>query len=460
MSHIAYEIAARTDPGRDPEKQVNEDAVVHADTPLGVLAVVCDGMGGHSHGQEASALAVKTIVERLSSPRSGVSAPVALREAIEEANARVFGLEESKKAGFRPGATVVALLVHEGGAEVAHVGDSRVYMIHAGAIVQVTTDHSMVQKMVEHKLIRPEEAANHPDANKILRALGLSQNVEVEVRGEPIPFVTGDTFILCSDGLSDLVSASEILDVAASHPPAQAAGQLVDLANARGGHDNITVQIVRLRESARVSPDGAATIVDTMPLTASPPLDAGAGLADPTQPSPAVAPPPAEGSGETLMAAPLAAAPAPPQPTPQLAPVAPAAIPAAPRAPESTRAGRSRAPLFIGIGIAVAGLVAVAALVWSSQRPQHKPVDLVEPELKDAGVTLVDDDNDPSTPPVPRPVPPLSAAPPRPRATGVHVVPPATQVRPDSPPDLPQPTALPSTIPTAPPAPPLPPPTR
>src|SRR5690606_32756792 len=118
------------------------------------------------------------------------------------------------EAGFRPGSTVVAVLVHEGGAEVAHVGDSRLYLVHAGAISQVTKDHSMVQQMVDHNLIRAEDAAKHPDANKILRALGIAKEVEVEVRPEPVAYAAGDVFVLCSDGLSDLVEPAEILQIA------------------------------------------------------------------------------------------------------------------------------------------------------------------------------------------------------------------------------------------------------
>lgn len=464
MSQIAYEIAERTDPGRDPDKQVNEDAVVHADTPMGLLAVVCDGMGGHAGGQEASAEAIRTIVEQIKGAPAGMRAPDALRAAIVEANARVFALETSKKAGFRPGATVVAVLVHEGGAEVAHVGDSRVYLIHAGAIVQVTTDHSMVQKMVEHQLIRPEEAANHPDANKILRALGLAATVEVDVRAESIPFVSGDTFVLCSDGLSDLVTPSDILEIATSQPPAQAAGQLVDLANARGGHDNITVQVLRLRESARVSPDGAPTVVKTVPLTAAQPLPEGSSGAL------AGVVPPAETSGATLLAAPVGAATADappavaaaPAPVPVQAPSTSVVPAPAPHAPHEARSG-SRLPLIIGVAIAVAGLIAVALVVYTSQRPSHRPVELVPHATTDAGEpALYDDDNDPSTPPVPVPplgVPPLASQ-------GVRVVPPATKVRPDpapsapptdtAAPPVPAPT-VPTALPTPPPAPPAPP---
>ena len=264
----ACEIALRTDPGRDPDKQVNEDSAAHVDTPLGLLAIVCDGMGGHAGGKEASELAVKTIVEQVNAAPADLPRGEVLRTAITEANARVWNMPTAE-AGLRPGSTVVVVLVHENGAEIAHVGDSRVYLVHAGAISQVTRDHSMVQELVDRKIIKAEDAQKHPDANKILRALGIAKDVEVDVRPEPIAYVAGDVFILCSDGLSDLVTPAEILEVAGSHAPAQAAGRLVDLANARGGHDNITALVVRPKTSATAT--AAPTIVKTIPLTAHAP---------------------------------------------------------------------------------------------------------------------------------------------------------------------------------------------
>jgi protein phosphatase len=122
----------------------------------------------------------------------------------------------------------------------------------------------MVQQMVDAGLIAQEEAATHPNANQISRALGMKADVEVEVRKTPVVFVAGDAFVLCSDGLSDLVSAREILEIVGSVPAAQAVGQLVDLANARGGHDNITVQILRARESAIAVSEGAAPVAPTV----------------------------------------------------------------------------------------------------------------------------------------------------------------------------------------------------
>jgi serine/threonine protein phosphatase PrpC len=383
----AVEIAVRTDPGRDPEKQVNEDAAAHVEVKLGLLAVVCDGMGGHAGGKEASELAVKSIVEIVTAAPEKTAPRDALRVAIEEANRRVWGMP-TNEGGYRPGSTVVAILAHGAGAEIAHVGDSRIYLVHSGAITQVTKDHSMVQEMVDRNIIKAEEAAAHPDANKIMRALGIAKDVDVDVRPEPILFVAGDVFILCSDGLSDLVTATEILDIAGSRPAAQAAGQLVDLANARGGHDNITAMVVRMKGSA--SAGDAATIVKTMPLTAHEPTSApssgaapseqvsgprGTVLKAPLQPtsSPNVDVPAAV---KTVLAAPVAAAPRRD---------AAAAIPAAPPPPPpSERGERSKAPLVAGIVLVLVALGIVATFVWSQQRPRRAPVVVVPFDPADA----------------------------------------------------------------------------
>ena len=122
--------------------------------------------------------------------------------------------------------------------------------------------------MVDRGVLTIEQAAHHPDANRITRALGMAQEVEAEVRPQAVAHVPGDTFVLCSDGLSDLVEDREILEVVAAEPPAQAAGKLVDLANARGGHDNITVVVARAREAAQAVAGGVAPTVAETPTVA------------------------------------------------------------------------------------------------------------------------------------------------------------------------------------------------
>jgi serine/threonine protein phosphatase PrpC len=405
----AVEIAVRTDPGRDPDKQVNEDASFQKETALGLLAVVCDGMGGHAGGKEASELAIKTIAEIVEAAPAATGAAVALKRAVEEANARIWSMPTAE-AGYRPGSTVVAMLIHDGGAEVAHVGDSRLYLAHAGVISQVTRDHSMVQEMVDRNLIRAEDAAKHPDANKILRALGIAKDVEVDVRPEPVVFVTGDVFVLCSDGLSDLVEPAEILQIAGSHPPAQAAGQLVDLANARGGHDNITAMVIRMKASATVADTGDRTrrgVAKTIPLTAAP----------------SGAPEPLPGPTGTYIAGPAAhpsgvpAHPAPPGAP--VAPVAPVVSPSAasiPNAPPPSRPSldnaRSRTPwIVVGIVLAVIAVGIIGVLVFvANRKPTHRSVPVVD-DRRDIHADAGPDDDDAGADPVVEPAPPLNPEP-------------------------------------------------
>lgn len=251
---VAVDFAERTDPGRDPTKQINEDSCAYKVTPLGHLAVVCDGMGGHEGGKAASNRAIAAIFstfERGSqqaeqTPRGRADL---LRAAIAQANAEVYSLAPPELHA-RPGSTVVAILVHPGGAEIAHVGDSRVYVVHGSQVIPLTRDHSVVEQLVAAGVLTPEQASKHPDANQIVRALGMKPDVDVDLAETPYSFVAGDTFILCSDGMSDLVKPEDLLQIVGSAPAAQIAGQLVDLANARGGHDNVTVQVLRARESA------------------------------------------------------------------------------------------------------------------------------------------------------------------------------------------------------------------
>jgi serine/threonine protein phosphatase PrpC len=268
----AVEYAERSDPGRDPSKQINEDACGRRETVLGHLCVVCDGMGGHAAGREAAELALATIFETFAEAPAGAAPAAVLRAAVEEASRRVYSMPASEVALGRPGSTMVAVLLHAQGTEVVHVGDSRAYLVHEGQIFRVTRDHSVVQEMVDHGLITQDQAPHHPDANRITRALGMAPEIEADVRAVPVQHVTGDTFILCSDGLSDLVGDPEILEAVGGVPAAQAVGKLVDLANARGGHDNITVLVLRARSSCLVPSAGVApTIAQTGVTQPAPP---------------------------------------------------------------------------------------------------------------------------------------------------------------------------------------------
>jgi protein phosphatase len=355
----AVEYAERSDSGRDPSKQVNEDACGHRETRLGHLCVVCDGMGGHASGREAAELALTTIFETFERAPEGTPPPVILRSAIEEASRRVFAMVGSEVSHGRPGSTVVAVLLHAYGTEVAHVGDSRAYLVHEGQIFRVTRDHSIVQEMVDRGLLTPQQAAQHPDANRITRALGMALEVEVEVRPQPLVHVTGDAFVLCSDGLSDLVEDAEILAAVDGVPALQATGKLVDMANARGGHDNVTVLVLRARSTALGHIGGIAPTVAQTQLTdsqektvAEPPP--GAARAEPAVDRAPVA----DRATEVPLAAPLE----PTRPPPPM--------------PPTGRNGRVAPAVVVGIGLAVAAMAVLVGILvahFAERGGSHNP---------------------------------------------------------------------------------------
>lgn len=329
-TRVRIEYAEATDPGRDPAKQINEDSCGYRETRFGHLVVLCDGMGGHYGGREASRTAIATIFECIDQAPHGTVASAAMKAALEEAGRRVFHLGGPPDNRGRPGSTVVALLLGERGLDVAHVGDSRAYCIRAGQIYPLTRDHSVVQSMIDSGMISEAEAIGHPEANKITRALGMAPEVDVEVRPEPMELFPGDIFLQSSDGLTDLVLAPDILRSArqtlANGTLAQACRQLVELANDRGGHDNITVQMVRIVDTptrtSQTIPEGPALAPAAprpMPLHETRPMTA---AADPyPQTRPAMAPAPV---ATTLVSA---NAPPPPVTAPAAwAPVGPTAV--------------------------------------------------------------------------------------------------------------------------------------
>ena len=385
----AVEFGQRSDPGRDPTKQINEDACGYRETALGHLAVVCDGMGGHEGGREAAELALRTILDGVAQSPPGTPPAQALERAIVEANARVYSMSASNHA--RPGATVVAVLIHKDGAEVAHVGDSRVYLIQKGQIHQVTKDHSLVQQLVDAGVLTPEQAAKHPDANKISRALGMGPECEVEVRPQPLAYLAGDVFVLCSDGLSDLVKPDDVIQIAGGGiAPAQAAGQLVDLANARGGYDNVTVQVLRARESSVVVPGSVApTVAQTqVPTTQPPPV--GPTLADGGVPGPYAS---------------MGGAPAMHLPPP-------GRVPASTTSSDVDPGARRRSNVFLALGI-VLGLcgIAIAGLaIFILEKQRHRSSST--PAFVDAASTEAHggDGGAPPTELTPQEIPSASAA--------------------------------------------------
>jgi PPM family protein phosphatase len=247
----SYETIAslKTDVGC--HREVNEDCIRFIQpgnpdgaTKKGSLALVADGMGGHSAGEVASNMAVSVIsrvyYEDAENPHS------ALKNAFLQANREIYeaSLKDESLRGM--GTTCTALVLNEGVAFAAHVGDSRLYLVRDGQIYAMTEDHSEVMDMVKHGLISLEEARHHPDKNVILRALGSHADVEVSTWDEPFPVREADRFLLCSDGLYDLVEDEEIKQTILGGEPLAACESLVALARERGGYDNISVGIVSL----------------------------------------------------------------------------------------------------------------------------------------------------------------------------------------------------------------------
>ncbi len=245
-SKMSFAIATLSDTGR--VRSHNEDAAAEFERASGHrLLVVADGMGGHRGGATASRVAVEAIGAVFQ--RSTLDPELMLREAMSMANERVHRMSAEDPELRGMGTTVVSLFLGTNGSGfVAHIGDSRAYCIRGGQIEALTSDHSVVGQMVRQGLITTTQAAVHPRRNEILRSVGVEAAVEPELRA--VSLQSGDRFLLCSDGLSGMLSDEEIAAVVRREDPARAVQTLVEAANTRGGTDNITVQIVAILESA------------------------------------------------------------------------------------------------------------------------------------------------------------------------------------------------------------------
>ncbi len=236
--------AASTDVGR--RRSANEDCFAIV-SELG-LYLVADGMGGHSAGQVASRLAVESAVAALGDLESATATPTdKLRTAVAAANRAIFTTAQEKSELTGMGTTLVALLAGGQRIALAHVGDSRAYLVRGGRIRQLTDDHSLVAELVRRHEIDAHDALEHPHRHVLTRALGVRHSVEPDL-AELTP-ARGDVFVLCSDGLTGHVLDEEIAKEVGSTSDLEAVcGRLVDLANSRGGDDNITVVCVRSEE--------------------------------------------------------------------------------------------------------------------------------------------------------------------------------------------------------------------
>lgn len=243
----------RTDVGR--QRDVNEDAL-WVDEQVGVF-VVCDGMGGHASGQVASDLAVRTIIHAF---KTGEPPPAEGEEplagAIRAANAAVFQRAQIDPECRGMGTTAVGFRIEDDILHVCHVGDSRAYRLRAGMLEQITRDHSLVNLYAD----RPELAGQLGPAasNVIIRAVGLDSDVEVDHRN--VALEHGDLYLLCCDGLTDLVDDWMIREIMTSGESLETiADNLIRAANVNGGTDNITVIVLSVFEEAAMFSSGDAT---------------------------------------------------------------------------------------------------------------------------------------------------------------------------------------------------------
>lgn len=232
-----------TDVGK--KRAANEDFLGKDDTPNGRVVVVCDGMGGHVGGATASHIAVDTILDFLrenyrDDPREAIG------EAIDAANQAILNHAKTHPELTGMGSTCVLLIVRNGKVYIGHVGDSRIYLVRSKTIKQLTVDHSFVQELVNAGAISKEQAEHHPRKNEITNALGIPNMRPATVREEPISPEAGDVFLLCSDGLSNMVDDMHIAHIASNFDMTtqQRANTLVQRANDNGGLDNITCALV------------------------------------------------------------------------------------------------------------------------------------------------------------------------------------------------------------------------
>jgi protein phosphatase len=235
----------------------NEDALL-IDEHLGLLAVA-DGMGGHKGGEVASHMAVDILKDYIAKLSNGsdtfmgnVDARVSrqanlLASGIRLANQAIFEAAASNPSWQGMGTTIVAVLVKEGRAGIAHAGDSRLYLLRGGQIRQITGDHSLVAEQVRQGLITAEEAQKSTRKNVITRALGQWEELEIEM--QDLELLDGDRLLLCSDGLSGMVSDPEIVALLEAYSsPEQSCKTLIEVANDYGGKDNVTVVVAKFQE--------------------------------------------------------------------------------------------------------------------------------------------------------------------------------------------------------------------
>lgn len=248
---MMYQFHAKTDPGRCREN--NEDSVAFDEQAL--VAVLADGMGGYNAGEIASGMATAFIKTELSRWLSEAGANAQIRDirrameiCVDNANIAIYNSANANPSFAGMGTTLVLGVIKDGRLLVGHIGDSRCYRIRQGRMEQITKDHSLLQEQMDAGLITPEQAAGSPIKNLVTRALGVEQGVMLEVNEFSIE--PGDVYLMCSDGLSDMVSDEVIVRIACEDLRLEPlAEHLILAANECGGRDNISVLLVAAGEA-------------------------------------------------------------------------------------------------------------------------------------------------------------------------------------------------------------------
>jgi PPM family protein phosphatase len=237
--------------GRFPDDTIDSDPATDR------LFLVADGMGGHKGGKEASRMAIDAI-QSFYYASAAETAGRRLKQSFAEANQKIYQKSHKDPLLRGMGTTCTCLAISNGAGSIAHVGDSRAYRVTAAGVVQLTDDHSTVADMERKGLLTKDEAQHHPNRSRLYRALGVFEEVEVDVV-ENIDLSADQYFVICTDGLYNYLEENELQSLVVSNPPQQACEQLVALANERGGRDNITVQIIHTCTTDELGSEPSAT---------------------------------------------------------------------------------------------------------------------------------------------------------------------------------------------------------
>lgn len=247
-----FAVAAGTDVGR--VRSGNEDSFYADGNDYRGLFMVADGMGGHAAGEVASRMAVDTVAADLAglTDLESASALEAVAVALRHANQLVFERSRAERDKLGMGSTASVLVLNDDRFIIGHLGDSRIYLLRDGTLVQLTHDHSVVQEQVDAGLITPDEARRSRQSNVITRCIGMGSDVEPDVLDGEVK--QGDVFMLASDGLTGMVDDRRLQQLlSARAAPARLVDALIAEANARGGVDNITVVVVRVHSSSAMA---------------------------------------------------------------------------------------------------------------------------------------------------------------------------------------------------------------